>query len=122
MADWGCVCVVSDLRVGNFTTWCTVTVIRRPYVVLDAATDWPSRGSQPINEFNREGYITQAFTTLFPSGVVEYLAPRLIAVTAPNISNIYLSSEMAVFRSHASSFSRTTPSHPCRCCNWVAPT
>jgi len=39
------------------------------------ATDWPSRGSQPINEFNREGYITQAFPTLFPSGAAEYLAP-----------------------------------------------
>ena len=27
------------------------------------ATDWPSRVSQPINEFSREGYITQAFPT-----------------------------------------------------------
>jgi len=65
------------------------------------ATDWPSRGSQPINEFNREGYITQAFPALFSSVAAEYLA---------------------VFRSHASSFSRTTPSRACKSCNWVAPT
>ena len=44
------------------------------------ATDWP-RGSQPINEFNRERYITQVFPTLFPSGAAEYLTPRPTTVT-----------------------------------------
>jgi len=34
----GCVCVVCDLCVGNFTTWCTVTIIRQPCFVLDAVT------------------------------------------------------------------------------------
>ena len=42
------------------------------------ATDWPSRGSQPINEFNREGYITQAFPALFSRRAPGYLAPRLV--------------------------------------------
>ena len=45
------------------------------------ATGWSSRGTQPINEFNREGYITQAFPTLFPTGAAEYLALLPTTVT-----------------------------------------
>jgi len=40
------------------------------------ATNWAGRGRQRINESHREGYITQVFPTLFPSGAAEYLVPR----------------------------------------------
>ena len=45
---------------------------------------WPQVGNSPINEFQTEGYITQAFPTLFPTGAAEYLAPRIHPITVGN--------------------------------------
>ena len=42
---------------------------------------WPPRGDTPLNEFHSEGYITLAFPTLFPTGAVDFTAPRMQPVT-----------------------------------------
>eukprot|EP00118_Oscarella_pearsei_P020682 m.225765 g.225765 ORF g.225765 m.225765 type:complete len:1796 (+) comp40019_c0_seq3:374-5761(+) len=42
---------------------------------------WPTTGSTPINEFTREGYWTQAFPALFPTGAEDFRSPRLRSVT-----------------------------------------
>jgi len=38
---------------------------------------WPARGQHPLNEFQSEGYISQAFPVLFPTGAAEFLAAHL---------------------------------------------
>ena len=45
---------------------------------------WPVTGTNPINEFNTEGYISCAFPTLFPTGAADLLAPRAHMVTISN--------------------------------------
>ncbi len=42
---------------------------------------WPQISGTPINEFHTEGYFTCAFPTLFPTGSVDFSAPRLHPVT-----------------------------------------
>ncbi|KAI9919008.1 hypothetical protein PsorP6_011634 [Peronosclerospora sorghi] len=42
--------------------------------------NWPTTSDTPINEFQTEGYISQAFLHLFPTGVADFLAPRLVKV------------------------------------------
>ncbi|KAI9916274.1 hypothetical protein PsorP6_016761 [Peronosclerospora sorghi] len=42
--------------------------------------NWPTTSDTPINEFQTEGYISQAFPHLFPSGAADFLAPRLVKV------------------------------------------
>ena len=42
---------------------------------------WPLSSGTYINEFNTEGYISCAFSTLFPTGSAEFVAPRPNAVT-----------------------------------------
>lgn len=45
---------------------------------------WPDRGQSPINEFSTEGYFSCAFPTLYPTGMGDFLAPRIHAVTIGN--------------------------------------
>ena len=45
---------------------------------------WPVAGTNPINEFTTEGYISCAFPTLFPTGAADLLAPRACTVTIGN--------------------------------------
>jgi len=45
---------------------------------------WPTRGQNPINKFNTEGYLSCAFPTLFPSGAADFLSPRLNRITIGN--------------------------------------
>ena len=45
---------------------------------------WPTIGASPVNEFNTEGYMTQAFPTLFPTSAADFLAPRPRKVTVGN--------------------------------------
>ena len=45
---------------------------------------WPVTGTNPINEFNTEGVISCAFSTLFPTGAADLLAPRARTVTIGN--------------------------------------
>ena len=42
---------------------------------------WPTCGSTPISEFTIEGYWTQAFPTLFPTGAGDFRSPRVRSVT-----------------------------------------
>ena len=42
---------------------------------------WPTCGSTPISEFTTEGYWTQAFPTLFPTGAGDFRSPRVRSVT-----------------------------------------
>ncbi|XP_065826022.1 uncharacterized protein [Oscarella lobularis] len=42
---------------------------------------WPTYGSNPISEFTTEGYFTQAFPALFPTGAGDFRSPRLRSVT-----------------------------------------
>ena len=42
---------------------------------------WPTYGSNPISEFRTEGYFTQAFSALFPTGAGDFRSPRLRSVT-----------------------------------------
>jgi hypothetical protein len=39
--------------------------------------DWPNIGSSPINEYNIEGLLDMEFPTLFPTGDVDWLHPRI---------------------------------------------
>jgi hypothetical protein len=45
---------------------------------------WPVAGTNPVNEFTTEGYISCAFPTLFPTGAADLLAPRTRTVTIGN--------------------------------------
>lgn len=45
---------------------------------------WPSIGGMPLNEFTTEGYFSCAFPTLFPTGAVDFLSHRQVAVTIGN--------------------------------------
>lgn len=45
---------------------------------------WPAVSASPVNEFNTEGYMSQAFPTLFPTGAADFLAPRPRKVTVGN--------------------------------------
>ena len=45
---------------------------------------WPPTGTNPINEFTTEGYISGAFPTLFPTGAADFIAPRSRTVTIGN--------------------------------------
>ena len=45
---------------------------------------WPQLTNSPLNEFTSEGYMTCAFPTLFPTGTVDFTAPRLRRVTIGN--------------------------------------
>ena len=45
---------------------------------------WPVAGTNPINEFTTEGYISCAFPTLLPTGAADLLAPRAHTVTIGN--------------------------------------
>ncbi|KAI9920025.1 hypothetical protein PsorP6_016092 [Peronosclerospora sorghi] len=42
--------------------------------------NWPTTSDTPINEFQTEGYISQAFPHLYPTGAADFLAPRLVKV------------------------------------------
>ena len=52
-----------------------------PTSVPGPTLPWPTRGENPINEFNTEGYMSCGFPTLFPTGDADFLAPRQHAVT-----------------------------------------
>jgi arsenate reductase-like glutaredoxin family protein len=43
--------------------------------------DWPAQDPIPINEFNTDGYMAQAFPTLFPFGRADYNAERNVKLT-----------------------------------------
>ena len=43
--------------------------------------DWPAITNQLVDEFNSKGYWSRAFSTLFPTGAVEYLTPRQRRIT-----------------------------------------
>ena len=45
---------------------------------------WPSIGGVPVNEFTTEGYLSSAFSTLFPTGAGDFLGQRQIQVTIGN--------------------------------------
>ena len=47
----------------------------------DSIVQWPQVANIPINEFKTEGYMTQAFPTLFPTGDTDFAAPRVHKVT-----------------------------------------
>ena len=44
----------------------------------------PPTGTSPIIEFSTEGYISGAFSTLFPTGAADFIAPRSCIVTIGN--------------------------------------
>ena len=45
---------------------------------------WPALGSTPVDEFHSEGYLSQAFPTLYPTGAADFTSPRLRTVTIGN--------------------------------------
>ena len=45
---------------------------------------WPVAGTNPVNEFTTEGYISCAFPMLFPTGAADLWAPRARTVTIGN--------------------------------------
>ena len=51
------------------------------YISKELHLNYPSTSSEPINEFNSEGYIASAFPTLFPTGNADFLQPRIIPLT-----------------------------------------
>lgn len=53
------------------------------FEVIYGGLQWPATDSVAINEFNTEGYICQAFPTLFPHGIGDINYPRLIKMS-PN--------------------------------------
>ena len=53
-------------------------------VAAQPTISWPPCGSNAINEFNTEGYMSCAFPMLFPTGAADFLAPRHLAVTIGN--------------------------------------
>ena len=46
---------------------------------------WSTIGASPVNKFNTEGYISQAFPTLFPTGAVDFLTPQPLLTITLNI-------------------------------------
>ena len=50
---------------------------------------WPPSGSAPISEFNTEGYMSCAFSLLFPTGDTDFLAPGPLVVTTHNYIIMY---------------------------------
>ena len=61
---------------------------------------WPPCRGTPINEFNTEGYISCAFSTLFPTGAADFLAPQPLAVTAGNYVKHLIMYKDARFAQH----------------------
>lgn len=39
--------------------------------------DWPNIGTSRVNEYNTEGLLDMEFPTLFPTGDVYWLQPRI---------------------------------------------
>jgi len=58
--------------------------IRQSLHLSNRTATWPTQGQTPINEFQHEGYFTCTFPTLYPTGLAEFLAPRVNAITIGN--------------------------------------
>ncbi|CAL1672809.1 unnamed protein product [Lasius platythorax] len=51
---------------------------QRQQSVLEHAIQWPTGNSFPINEYRTEGYLSMAFSHLFPDGIADYTDFRRI--------------------------------------------
>ena len=61
---------------------------------------WPHRADTPVNEFSTEGDMSCAFSTFFPMGAGDFLAPRERVVTVGNYFKHFLRYDDGKFARH----------------------
>jgi hypothetical protein len=67
-----------------------------------AILDWPLIGQHPIDEFNTDGYIVQAFPALFPYGKADLSAERPHKISAYEYFKFLLEYNDLRFANHPS--------------------